>query len=169
MRGTNRVLSQSRLLNNKQQGLGMIEAMITLLVTSIGLLGIAALQATALRANNSAYWNSQAVFMAIDMADRIRANPTQFANYTGVDTSKSYDQECIENKCTPQQLISADASEWKAALENLPGGRGIIRSPQLNSLELRVMWDDEGTGATGTGCSNDTSVDMTCYIIEVNQ
>lgn len=152
-----------------QGGLSLIESMIAVLVTSIGLLGVAALQATALRENNSAYWNSQAVLLAVDMADRIRANSGQFNNYNGVDTSKDYDQDCIQNTCRPQQLLASDAADWSSALEVLPAGRGVISSPRANTLRVRVMWDDDGTGATGIACGNNTSVDLSCYIVEISQ
>jgi hypothetical protein len=31
------------------------------------------------------------------------------------------------------------------------------------------MWDDEGTGATGTNCSGDADVDLACYSITLVQ
>jgi len=31
------------------------------------------------------------------------------------------------------------------------------------------MWDDEGTGATGTNCGKDPAVDLTCYRVTLVQ
>lgn len=50
----------------------------------------------------------------------------------------------------------------------VPAGRGIIAS-NADGLMVSVMWDDEGTGATGTGCGPDANVDLTCYSLEVGQ
>ena len=57
-------------------GFTLLEVMIALLVLSIGLLGIAALQANSLKVNHGAYQRSQAIFLAYDMMDRLRANRT---------------------------------------------------------------------------------------------
>ena len=70
-----------------QQGVTLVESMIALLVISIGLLGIASLQITAMSQNASSLNHSQAVWYAYNMSDRIRANKGVFANYDGIDTS----------------------------------------------------------------------------------
>ena len=153
-----------------QQGVSLIESMVALLVISVGLLGITALQLTAMSQNNSALNHSQAVWMAYNMSDRIRANATQFANYDGIDTSNNYSQNCTgtANNCSSAQILNADAEDWKTLVETLPGGQGIIGS-NLDGLLVTVMWDDEGTGATGTNCGSDPSVDLTCYTVAVTQ
>ena len=150
-----------------QQGLSLLEAMIALVIISVGLLGIAALQNNALKQNNSAYWHSQAVWMAHDMAERIRANRSVINTYIGIDTTNNYNQDCQTATCSAADMINADAEDWKAAVETLPAGRGIIRNPvgAPNETEIVVMWDDEGTGAAGTDCGNDPTVDLACYAI----
>ena len=60
--------------HHHQRGLSLVESMIALLVISIGLLGIASLQITAMKLNNSALHHSQSVWIAYNIADRIRAN-----------------------------------------------------------------------------------------------
>ena len=57
------------------QGFTLVEIMVTMVVMSIGFLGLAGLQATALRSNSGANLRTQAVLYANDMAERIRANP----------------------------------------------------------------------------------------------
>ncbi len=148
---------------NNQQGVSLIESMIALLVISIGLLGIAALQITAMKQNNSALHHSQSVWISYDMADRIRANFGQFANYATIDTNNTYAQDCVTAACTGWQLRNSDAQNWTTLVQNLPSGRGTITSPVANELLIRVMWDDEGTGATGTNCGTDPATDLTCF------
>jgi type IV pilus assembly protein PilV len=149
-----------------QQGVTLVESMIALLVISIGLLGIASLQITAMSQNASALNHSQAVWYAYNMSDRIRANISEFANYDGIDTSNSYTQDCLSSACTNAQMLTADAADWATMITNLPGGRGLITST-ADGIVVTVMWDDEGTGATGTNCGTDPNVDLTCYTLVV--
>jgi len=149
-----------------QQGVTLVESMIALLVISIGLLGIASLQITAMSQNASSLNHSQAVWYAYNMSDRIRANITEFANYDGIDTANSYSQDCLSATCTNAQMLTADAADWATMTGNLPGGRGVITST-ADGLLVNVMWDDEGTGATGTNCGTNPNVDLTCYTLVV--
>lgn len=151
-----------------QSGLTLVESMISLLVISIGLLGIAALQITAMGQNTSALNHSQAVWIAYNMSDRIRANITEFSNYDGIDTNTGYTQDCMSSACTNNQMLTADAADWTTLVGNLPAGRGQITS-NADGLLVTVMWDDEGTGATGTNCGNNPAVDLTCYTLAVAQ
>jgi len=153
----------------QQRGVSLIESMIALLVISIGLLGIAALQITAMKQNTSALNHSQAVWIGYNIADRIRANFGEFDQYAGIDTNSSYTQDCSTSACTAQQMVISDAVDWSTIVQNLPAGRGIIASPSANELVIAVMWDDEGTGATGTNCGTDPAVDLTCYSVTLIQ
>ena len=72
--------SQRIAVNLKQRGFTLLEVMIALLIFSIGLLGLAGLQAGGLRSNNQAQLRTIAVIQAYDMADRIRANPRGVAD-----------------------------------------------------------------------------------------
>jgi len=153
---------------SRQQGLTLIESMVALVVISIGLLGIAALQLTAMQQNSSALHQSKAVWAGYAMADRIRANNIRFADYSGIDTNNPYSQDCMNSPCNNDQLVIADAAEWTGTVRDLPGGRGQVTA-NANQLTVTVMWDDEGTGATGTACGANAQVDLTCYSVTLVQ
>jgi len=153
---------------NSQQGLTMVESLVALVVISIGLLGIAALQLTSMKNNSSALQHSKAVWAGYNMADRIRSNGLRFADYAGIDTDASYAQDCMSSACNDAQMVTADAAEWTDKVRELPGGRGLV-SGDPTRLIVTVMWDDEGTGASGTGCSGNAQVDLTCYQITLVQ
>jgi len=155
-------------LKQTQHGLTLIEAMIALLVMSIGLLGIASLQLTAMNQNTSSLNHSQAVQYAYNMSDRVRANMGQFDQYKNIDTSTGYTQDCTGGPCTPAQMLNADAADWEVMVANLPGGRGMIFD-NVDGLTVTVMWDDNGTGATQTGCDPGNANDLTCYALVVAQ
>jgi type IV pilus assembly protein PilV len=59
---------------NRTSGFTMIEVLIALAVLAIGLLGLAALQTTGLRLNNQSIQHTQAVLLAQEFLDRVRAN-----------------------------------------------------------------------------------------------
>jgi type IV pilus assembly protein PilV len=58
-----------------QSGVGLIEVLVAMVVLAFGLLGVAALQATALRSSQSALDHSQAAIQTYAMMDRLRADP----------------------------------------------------------------------------------------------
>jgi type IV pilus assembly protein PilV len=148
-----------------QQGVTLIEAMIALLVISVGLLGIASLQITAMSQNASSLNHSQAVWMAYNMSDRIRANSGQFNTYNGEDTASSTPRDCESLSCSAVDMVEADIADWKAMVENLPNGRGIIGS-NADGLLISVMWDDDGS-QTDLGCDPTDAADLTCYTLAV--
>ncbi len=151
------------MLDNRQSGMGLIEALIALLIISIGLLGIAALQITSLQQSSSANWHSQAVWYNYEMTDRINANRASIANYGGINPSTSYSQDCQSVVCTPAQMVNADAQEWQDLVSNLPQGKGFVREKD-GLITVSVMWDD---GADETNCDNDEkdSANMTCFTV----
>lgn len=59
----------------KQSGVTLVEVLVTLLITTVGLLGLAALQLGALKATSESAQRSQAVWLMQDLVERIRANP----------------------------------------------------------------------------------------------
>ena len=58
----------------RRRGIALMEAMIAILVLSMGALGYAALQIKGLSASSSSMWRSKAGNLAYEMADRMRAN-----------------------------------------------------------------------------------------------
>jgi type IV pilus assembly protein PilV len=153
---------------SRQHGLTIIESMVALVVISIGLLGIAGLQLVSMKQNSSALQHSKAVWAGYSMADRIRSNFANFGAYPGIDTDLSYAQDCTGGPCNANELVTGDAAEWAAKVQDLPAGRGTVTG-DATRLVVTVMWDDEGTGATGTDCSGDAQVDLACYSITLVQ
>ena len=156
------------LINQRQRQLGisMIEALVSLLIISIGLLGIASLQISSIKQSSSAHWHSQAVWANYEMTDRISANSSDvFANYDNIDTDNSYSMDCTNNACSPADMITADAQDWKTQVSQLPNGRGIISSNTPNTLDVTVMWlDPAGNKNCGALDAN-----RTCYTVTIRQ
>lgn len=64
-----------------QQGVGMLEVMIAVLVLAIGILGIAALQSITLKNTGSSAARTQAAIQIYSMMDIIRADRSNIATY----------------------------------------------------------------------------------------
>ncbi|HGX92945.1 MAG TPA: type IV pilus modification protein PilV [Candidatus Tenderia sp.] len=124
----------------QQRGFTLIEVLISIVILSIGLLGIAGMQATSMSNNHQAFIKTQAANMAADMADRIRANRDAAAAYANFSTVEApADPGCINAGCPGAQLAQYDLFQWsqpfvRALQPALPGGRGFI------------SWVDNGAG-----------------------
>jgi type IV pilus assembly protein PilV len=144
----------SRVTNNlvkSSKGFTLIEVLIAVLVLSIGLLGLASLQANGMRSNFTAYARSQAVILANDMADRIRANPTAAALYNNINAPAG-DPGCTAADCTAAEIADHDTAVWYTNLQNaLPNGTGTVTG-NGTVFTVSVMWDEDRNGAVGAGC-----------------
>ncbi|MFC1665830.1 type IV pilus modification protein PilV [Pseudomonadota bacterium] len=137
----------------KQDGLSLIEILVTIVILAIGLLGLAGLQMTGVRNNHTAYQRTQASSLAYEIMDRIRANPTGASanNYlinltTSIPSAPEIpDNNCYDAACTPAQLASADLSQWYTEVQDrLPGGAARIMlttTTPTNLYEVQVFWN----------------------------
>jgi type IV pilus assembly protein PilV len=153
----------------QQSGFTMLEVLVAIVVLAFGLLGLAGLQADGLRNNTSAYMRSQATLMAYDMLDRMRANTVGVKNgdYDDLLQTTPTNPGCIYTNtgCSIAQISENDAYEWSQTLaQRLPSGQGRVTGTGSGSVfTITVMWDDYRTGATGTDCSGNPKVDLTCF------
>lgn len=116
-----------------QRGITMIEVLIAVVVLSIGLLGMAALQTQSVRLNHSAYLRSQATSLAYDMSDRMRVNRNNLGNY-------AHAMGAAPPAGTT--VAATDVSAWLLALDRtLPLGQGSI-AINGDTVTITVQWDD---------------------------
>lgn len=138
-------------VHRRQRGITLLENLIALVVLSIGLLGHANLQNLGLRTNTHSYWRTQASILAIDIADRMRANPAGIATggYNDISTLPE-DANCIDTFCTPLAMAQTDARSWQQTLaRELPQGSGSVVGTGTGSLfTIKIRWQEiEADGA----------------------
>jgi type IV pilus assembly protein PilV len=130
--------SRNRSFSPRARGFTLIEALVALLVLSIGLLGVAALQLSSLRSNHGSSLRSQATLLAYDIVDRMRANQTAAK-------SGAYDLALAATP-TGGTVAGDDLVRWKQNLTNtLPAGTGSVArtgSGNATKFTITVQWDD---------------------------
>lgn len=140
-----------------QGGFTMIEVLVALLVLSIGMLGLAALQITALKFNQGAYQRTQAVYQVYDMIDRIRANSVGKTGGLYEDIAlgmlPATPPDCAATSCTPAEMADYDIYQWNTsnALLLTGGGGAVCRGsfdaagacvPAGNVYHVLVVWTE---------------------------
>ena len=80
-------------------GLSLIEILVTVVVLSIGLLGIAGMQAFGMRYSHDSYARSQATMLANELIERMHANPDAVANgdYDDADNNAAINCTAVTN------------------------------------------------------------------------
>jgi type IV pilus assembly protein PilV len=138
------------------RGISMVEAMVALVVISVGMLGIAGLYLSSLQAGRSANLRMRAVNLASEMADRIRANRDGKATYNLANGTTPTAVNCSAGDCTPQQLAQSDQNIWVTAIKDtrlgLPGanaGGAITFTENAGAIpdryEIIVTWRESGS------------------------
>lgn len=125
----------------RSRGLTLIEIMVSLLVLSIGLLGLAAMQTTSVKFTTSAFQRTQATALAYDLADRMRGNRLAALNDNYVVAIESPAPTCGAFVGTGN-LRDQDIAAWRNAMAcRLPQGTGsVVRTN--DEFTITIQWDD---------------------------
>lgn len=113
----------------RQRGVGLIEIMITIMLLSIGFLAAARMQIEGMRFSQSAYFQSQAYFLASDMINRMRTNSKGVldGHYNGITTSASAtDPGCTQDACDPATIAQQDAYDWGGYFHSRNGDTNFV-------------------------------------------
>lgn len=136
-----RTLENGRLTPG-QRGFTLVEALVATLVLSIGLLGVAGMQLSALRNNNTAATRAQASYLAYDIVDRMRANRDTAM------TALAYDIAIGEAATSTSTPAERDLMAWKTMLAAvLPAGDGAIEvnnTDGVGEATITIQWEEAG-------------------------
>ncbi len=160
----------------------MLEVLISILIMSIGMLGMAGLTAASNSYNKLAQIRSTALMLVSDYADRARANMSGFSagNYaktttyvnsrTLISTSGCTDASATATSCSAGDMATLDQAQWRNLLRlRLPGGDAYVTTSAnaatgQNNMDIWIMWTelDQATGFAVTGnnkCPSAASTD----------
>ena len=139
----------------RASGFTLIEVLISLVVLSVGLLGIGKLVLFSARANDSAYLRGQATELAYEILDNMCAN-RQIAVTQGYDNALSFvpasPGTCVTAACSSAVMGAYDVYIWKTRLASLPSGQGsVVTTGTPTTATITVQWDDAAAQSTFAG------------------
>lgn len=134
-----------------QSGVGLIEILIAVLVLGIGILGVASTQVVSMQMNAQSQSRSQAVLLAEDMLDRIRANPTNpnayalaNGNAVGGDGGQC-DTSFVPNN---GNVAADDLDSWENSLSCLLPEAERTIAVNGNVVTITIDWDQDDAAMT---------------------
>ena len=151
---------------NIQRGFTLIEVLVTMIILSVGLIGMAGLQATGLKSNNRALHRTQASFLAYDIIERMRANAgsiNQYAISLGSTPASVTECAAVGAAWDSTALAYYDVAFWQCSVNSactdfangyLPNGKGSITIAG-NTAEVKIQW------VTGTNKDGDLTEELT--------
>lgn len=165
-----------------QRGSVMIEALVSIVVTSLAMLASAALAINAAKVNQTGRYRAQAVVLVNDIAERVLANPVAAATgafalaadavdpttVTPAEGQQPYTlPNCSTNSCTPAQQAQADLFGWRSqVLATLPQATAQLTwTAAAGTTPARyavtVNWVERAVGHGGSTRTNGGNVGAT--------
>ena len=123
---------------DSQQGVTLIEVLVTLIIVVIGLLGIVSLQVATMKNTVATNQRYQATLLAYDMAERMRTNSHNIADYNGLNANVDCGSGC-------SNVARQDMYDWmqnlNLAAHALNNATGEITA-QGDSYLIAISWDE---------------------------
>ena len=150
-------------------GFTLVEVLVSLVVLSMGLLGIAKLVLFSAHSNDSAYLRSQATDLAYAILDDMRGNRSQAMAHAydiAISTAPGAPGACMGVGCAPAALATYDVNTWLARLAAaLPSGTGSVVTtttvtPAGTTASIIVQWDDAAAQSVFGGTPQGTAEPM---------
>ncbi|THB73642.1 MAG: type IV pilus modification protein PilV [Gammaproteobacteria bacterium] len=161
-----------------QQGVGMVEVMVALLVFSVGMLGIASLQMVSLKTSFEAEQRYEATVLVDDIMSRITASDVPMQDRSTVYDMAPYDsastpvlggsgKDCnlIGSDCSQAEIAAWDIFQWQMAIkaqavqhdgesQGLKGAKACLEF-HGGSPRVTIVWEsmsEMGNGPGDIGC-----------------
>jgi len=162
----------------RSRGFSLIEVMVAVLIVSLGLIGIAAMQANAIASTHSSQMESLVAIEAQSLASSMTANPWWnqglFPSSITVNggtispTSMQGSTDCTKASCSGAQLASYDLAAWGQQLQKqVPGAQATIAcqagSPVICSIT--VTWTPESNVALNSGTASNTATALSYTLV----
>ena len=130
---------------SRQNGATLLEVMVAIVVLSFGLLGMAGLQMTALKANQVAMQGSQSSMLGYDILDRMRANlvAAKRGDYTKSSLSgrAKTDVEAWQARLVEALGDGAKGTICRASISDVSSGCASQGSGSGNAIKVHITWN----------------------------
>jgi len=124
---------------SRQRGLSLLEALAALVVSALGILGVAGIQLRTLSDTQTAVYRSQAVRLIEDLSERLRVQPNALLQINPRGGSPGYtvtswgstpaapSKNCESDWCDAAQLAAWDLEQWHTLVKTiLPVGDAVV-------------------------------------------
>ena len=100
----------------------MLESLIALLVSALGILGVIGVQLRTLSDTQTSVRREQAIRLIEDFSERLKVNPNAMANITSyvsgwTSTSSTTSKNCANVACSASELATYDLAQWKSFVQ----------------------------------------------------
>lgn len=145
--------------NKRDRGFTLLEALIGFMILSIGMLGIASLQAISLKAGQTSIYGSVAIMKVDELFESMRANPSALVTYKDEGAGNGVNNACTgTKKCSPLQLAQEDVFWWKTSLKDgMPSTvtTAVVLTPavapsKMATVTINVGWKERSKTTTGS-------------------
>ena len=147
-------------VSRKQSGVTLIEVLVSIMLMSFALLGMAALQAQSMALQTSATTRSSVAILIADISDRMRSNLTESPGYDTTVATPTFaittnwaaqatppatpSTNCKTTACSATTRATFDLATWRIKVRSeLPQGSALISGGQQTGINVTVMWFDK--------------------------
>jgi len=126
-----------------ERGFSLLEAVIALLILTVGLLGLASMQGQALRATDMGGNSAIAKSIAMDAMERIIRNSQNVRAYDGMSVANGTKPNCPN--IAPLPACAIDFNDWQNMISSLPGGDlqiSVNQGGNFDTVTVLVLWQD---------------------------
>ena len=166
-------------------GFSLVELLVTMIIVSVGVLGVASLQIRSLQQNREAFFRAEASYLANGMMDRIRANRQAVYNLTIAQATPIAATSCVLLNCNSAQMAIYDIAQWQCSIRSvnaagatylicgqlgvtgaLPLGSGRVTQSAATPLlyQVEVRW---AADSFATLCGSRTVAQPACQSIVI--
>ena len=138
----------------RQSGFSMIEVLIALLVLAFGLLGLAFMQTLNLRYTKSAQQRTQAVNLASELLDTMRANRSQLSSYAMAAGDFATIDASGGCPTDPVSSVANNIERWQCEVREAlgPGAFAVVTVDAAPTVSVSVHWaEDNMDNFSGAG------------------
>jgi type IV pilus assembly protein PilV len=180
----------------RQEGFSLVEVLVALVIMSVGLLGMAKIQALALSSTTQSRMRSLAALETASLASTMRADRNYWAEvrkdpavtFSGGAFTVTGDPtvvQCTTYPCTPPELAWNDLNDWVTALVSVvPNAQGgvtctipAVPTDAPVSCQITLQWPETvvasnstqaAAAAAASAAPNATPPPLTSYILYVD-
>lgn len=142
--------------STKNQGFSLIEVLVSVVVLSIGLMGLSGLQIASLKGTNDAHFRTQASLLIMDLSERLRVNQAGViagtysttdtaGNQQSINCASAATEQCGTTACSGEELAKFDKHAIACGVKKaLPNGKLTVTCIS-NDCAASVLTDPDAT------------------------